>query len=268
MAWDDKLHPFLMHSRWPQPAVFAHRGFSARLPENTMSAFAAAIALGCEYLETDVHATKDGHLVIFHDDTLERMTGQTGTIEEMNLSELRELRVTGNEPIPLLTELLSEFPDARINIDPKQDSAVQPLLALIADARAWDRVCVGSFSGTRLNHMRSEAGIRLCTAAAPSEVRRLYLARFGLPAGTIAANCLQIPPRKYRIRLVDQAFIQAAHCRQLPVHIWTINDLDDMKNLLGYGVDGIMTDEVETAMNLFQDCIWQSNVCGSGFEGE
>ncbi len=221
-----------------------------------MSAFAAAIELGCEYLETDVQATKDGHLAIFHDDTLERLAGQAGTIEQLNLAELRGLRVTGNEPIPLLADLFADFPDARINIDPKQDSAVQPLLALIADRKAWDRVCVGSFSERRLQQLRLEAGVRLCTAATPSEIRRLSLTRFGLPTSAIAANCLQIPPTKYRIRLVNRAFINAAHSRQLPVHVWTINDLATMKSMLEYGVDAIMTDEVETALNLFQERVW------------
>ncbi len=250
------MHPYLKHSRWPAAIPIAHRGYSAKYPENTMSAFDAAVQLGFAYLETDVHATKDGQVAVFHDDTLERMTGMNGRVEDLTLAELRRLRVSQSEPIPLLVELLDAFPHTRINIDPKQDSVVAPLLQLLQDINVWDRVCVASFSAARLEFMRREAGDRLCTSTTPSEVTRLWLSRFGLPTGPRKADCVQVPPRRRHFTVVDRLFIRAAKARSLPIHVWTINDTREMGRLLDLGVDGIMSDEAENAMTLFRDRVW------------
>ncbi len=252
-------HPFLIHSRRPQPAPIAHRGFSACYPENTMAAFEAAAKLGFEYLETDVRATRDGHVAVFHDDTLERMTGARGRIEDLSLAELRKLRVAGTEPLPLLAGLLRGLPDMKVNIDPKTDGAAALLMRLLRKMDVWDRVCVASFSGRRLEYMRREAGDRLCTSAGPGEITRLWLSRFGLPAGRIRADCVQAPPRRSFIRVVDEAFVKTAHARGLPVHVWTINDSAEMETLLACGVDGIMTDDAEAAMRLFEQRVWQTD---------
>lgn len=241
------MHPFL-DTGGGTPITLAHRGYAASHPENTMGSFAAAIELGVLHIETDVQATSDGEVVVFHDDRLERLTGQSGKVSEMAWNELRQLRVEGREPIPRLEDALSAWPGIRFNIDAKSDGAVQPLLKLLARNNAWDRVCVGSFSGRRLEFMRNAAGSRLCTSMGPLEVLRLRLAALGITAGGFRANCAQVPPRHRGLRVVDWAFVNAAHDRKLPVHVWTINDPDEMDRLLELGIDGIVSDEAALAL--------------------
>ncbi len=247
------LHPFLRHPGYPLPAAIAHRGYSARHPENTMAAFAAAVALGYRIVETDVHATADNVLVVFHDSRLDRLTDRRGALSEMNWPELRRVRVGGRERIPRLQELLTAWDDLRVNIDPKQDSAVEPLLDVLRDTDAWDRVCVGSESSRRLRRIRAAAGDRLCTSMGTAEVVRLWLAGHTLPLGGFAANCVQVPPQRYGVPVIDRAFMAAAHARSLPVHVWTINEEADMNRLLDLGVDGIMTDEAELLKRVFRN---------------
>ena len=245
------LHPFLRHPGHPRPAAIAHRGYSARHPENTMAAFAAAVGLGYRVVETDVHATADNVLVVFHDSRLDRLTDMRGALSETSWPELRRARVGGRERIPRLEELLTSWDSLRVNIDPKQDSAVGPLLDVLRDTDAWDRVCVGSASSRRLRRIRAAAGDRLCTSTGTAEVVRLWLAGRGLPAGGFAADCVQVPPHRYGLPVIDRAFMAAAHARGLPVHAWTINGEAEMNRLLDLGVDGVMTDEAERLKRVF-----------------
>ena len=245
------LHPFLRHPGYPRPAAIAHRGYSARHPENTMAAFAAAVELGYRIVETDVHATADNVLVAFHDSRLDRVTDRRGAVSETNWPELRRARVCGRERIPRLEDLLTTWDGLRVNIDPKQDSAVGPLLEVLRGADAWDRVCVGSASSRRLRRIRAAAGDRLCTSMGTAEAARLWLAGRGLPSGGFAADCAQVPPRRYGLPVIDRAFVRAAHARCLPVHAWTINEEAEMNRLLDVGVDGIMTDEAELLKRVF-----------------
>lgn len=207
-----------------------------------MSAFEAAIGMGYRYIETDVHATADGILVAVHDDTLDRVTDRTGVIGELPWSEVRQARVNGTEPIPLLEDLLGLWPDVRVNIDPKHDAAVAPLVDVIRRTDALDRVCVGAFSDRRLARIQKMLGPRLCTSMGPRQVARLVAASRGMPAGQFSAACVQVPTSKGPVPLVTKRFVRAAHERNLQVHVWTIDDPDEMRSLLDMGVDGIMTD--------------------------
>lgn len=246
------MHSFLRHRRYPDPAPMAHRGYSARYPENTMPAFEAAVSLGYQYVETDVHATSDGRLVAFHDEGLDRLTDRCGLISELSWGEVRKARVAGREPIPLLAELLDAWPDLRINIDAKNDDSVGPLLALLQGTDAWERVGIGSFSGRRLDLLRRVAGERLCTSMAHADVIRLKFASLGLPVGRFQANCVQIPVFYKGMRVITRKLVAAAHARGLPVHAWTVNDRKEMAELLDIGVDGIITDEAELAVAVFR----------------
>ncbi|MEP5368716.1 glycerophosphodiester phosphodiesterase family protein, partial [Parvibaculum sp.] len=143
--------------------AFAHRGGAGAWPENTMPAFQGAVDLGYRYIETDVHATRDGVLLAFHDDKLDRVTDMQGVIAEMDYAEVRKARIAGTEPIPLMAELLAAWPDIRINIDPKRDNAARPLVQLLKEAKAVERVCVNSFSGRRTAGIRDALGPNLCT---------------------------------------------------------------------------------------------------------
>jgi glycerophosphoryl diester phosphodiesterase len=230
--------PFLDH---PGPLAFAHRGGAGDWPENTMPAFENAVSLGYRYVETDVHTTADGVLVAFHDDHLDRVTDRTGRIGALPWAEVRRARV-GGHGIPLLEDVLGTWPAVRVNIDPKHDAAVDPLVAVLERTGAHDRVCVAAFSDARLARFRRLTGNRVCTGSGPREIARLRLASYGAPAGPLAAGCVQVPVRHGRVRLIDRRFLTACHRRGLPVHVWTIDDSPEMDRLLDLGVDGIMTD--------------------------
>ncbi|NDZ82417.1 glycerophosphodiester phosphodiesterase [Streptomyces sp. SID10853] len=237
-------HPYLDH---PGPIPFAHRGGSADGLENTAAAFRRADRAGYRYFETDVHATADGRLVAFHDATLDRVTDARGAIASLPWSEVRRARVAGTEPLPLFADLLEEFPDARWNIDIKAGPALAPLVALIRRTGAWDRVCVGSFSERRVAAAARLAGPRLATSYGMSGVAALRLRSLGLPAAPRTGGvCAQVPEFHGRIRVVDRRFVRSAHARGLQVHVWTVNDPGRMAALLDLGVDGIMTDHLES----------------------
>jgi glycerophosphoryl diester phosphodiesterase len=234
---------FLDH---PLPIAFAHRGGASDAPENTIAAFEMAVRLGYRYLETDVHVTADGVLVAFHDDRLDRVTDSQGLIAELSWEEVRRARVTGADgttgEIPRMDDLLTAFPDARFNIDPKADNAVEPLAEVIRRCHAIDRVLVCAFSDRRINRARQLLGPDLCTGLGPKGVARLRAAATGLPAGRFDAGAAQVPVRAGRVTLVTEAFVAAAHRRGLQVHVWTIDDPAEMHRLCDLGVDGIMTD--------------------------
>ncbi|GAA2814898.1 glycerophosphodiester phosphodiesterase [Kitasatospora paracochleata] len=241
------MHPFLDHRG---PLAFAHRGGDLGHPENSLAAFEAAVALGYRYLETDVHATADGVLVAFHDTLLDRVTDRTGAVAELPWQTVREARIGGTEPIPLLEELLDAFPDVRFNVDVKAPAAVEPLVEVVRRTDAWDRVCVGGFSDSRIAAVRAAAGPRLATSLGPREVARLRLRSLAGPllrgAGAPWAGvCAQVPERHRGIPVVDRAFVRAAHRSGLQVHVWTVDDPDRIRALLDLGVDGIMADRID-----------------------
>ncbi|MCX5534857.1 glycerophosphodiester phosphodiesterase [Streptomyces sp. NBC_00006] len=244
-------HPYLDH---PGPLALAHRGGAADGLENTAAAFRRAVDLGYRYLETDVHATSDGRLVAFHDTTLDRVTDGGGRIADLPWSTVRHARVAGSEPVPLFEELLESFPDARWNVDVKAEPALVPLLDLLRRTRAWDRVCVGSFSEARVARAQALAGPRLATSYGTKGVLGLRLRSYGIPAALRrSAVCAQVPVAHGRIRVVDHRFVQAAHARGLQVHVWTVNDEKEMRRLLDLGVDGIVSDHIETLRDVLKD---------------
>lgn len=242
-------HPFL---DWPGPIPFAHRGGAGDWPENTLPAFEGAVSLGYRYVETDVHVTADGVLVAFHDERLDRVTDRTGLIRELRWSEVSRARVDGREPIPLLEDLLAAWPELRVNIDPKHDSAVTALAEAVRRTASVHRVCIGSFSDRRLARLRALLGPGLATSLGPAGVARLRAASVGLPSGRFPADCVQVPTGARGVTLVDERFVRAAHGRGLAVHVWTIDDPDEMHRLLDLGVDGIMTDRPAVLRDVLQ----------------
>jgi glycerophosphoryl diester phosphodiesterase len=238
---------------WPGPIAFAHRGAhdGTTIVENTMGAFAAAVELGYHYVETDVHATSDGRLVAFHDEKLDRVTDRTGTIRDLSWSDVKRARV-GGEEVPLLEDLLGTWPDLRVNIDPKHDTAVEPLVDVIERTGAIDRVCIGSFSDRRLDRIRRALGGALCTAMGPSSILRLRIGSLGIPVGSFRGACAQVPVAYGPVPIVERRFVQGAHRRGLQVHVWTIDDADEMARLLELGVDGIMTDRADVLRDVLR----------------
>ncbi len=257
------MHPFLSQSG---PIASAHRGGGDEAPENTLPAFEVAVTLGYGYLETDAHVTRDGVLVAFHDERLDRVTDRSGAIAELDIGEVeaadagytfstdggisfpfrgRDIRV------PRLEEILVRWPDVRVNIDPKSDPCVGPLAALLDRLGIWDRVCIGSFSDRRLRQIRALGDGRACTSMGPHAVA---LARLAATSGTMArlgADCIQVPIRRGPFPIVTKRFLRAAHRAGLPVHVWTINDEETMEELLDLGVDGIMSDRPRLLRDVF-----------------
>jgi glycerophosphoryl diester phosphodiesterase len=243
------LHPYLDHIG---PIPFAHRGGASSAPENTMAAFADAVQLGYRYVETDVHATADGQLVAFHDPDLERTCGIKAKISDLTWDELSRARVSGTETIPLLDDLLSTWPELRLNIDCKSDSAVQPLINSLRAHNCLDRVCIGSFSDARLKTIRETFGNELCSSMGPREVAT-FVAQVHArrTPRTLAAQCAQVPVKQGPLTVTSQRFVDTAHKVGLAVHVWTIDQPMEMSSLLDMNVDGIMTDNTRALKDVF-----------------
>ena len=287
---------FLDH---PAPLAFAHRGGAAHAPENSWRAFEHAVGLGYGYLETDAQATADGVLIAFHDRTLDRVTGQPGRVCRLSLRQIAGARIGGTEPIPVLEDVLGAWPDVRFNIDVKDAPAIAPLARVLRRTGAWDRVCVVSFSASRLRATRRALDRPVCMAASPLGTamvrfggppaprgsrgphRRRFLRQ--PPAGPVAAPARRAaavggrPARPLAERLAGAdvrclqvpvpvatpSFIGRAHQLGLQVHVWTVNDRPTMEGLLDLGVDGIMTDETVTLREvLIRRGQWHPRVTG------
>jgi glycerophosphoryl diester phosphodiesterase len=249
------LHPFLAP---PAPIAIAHRGGAGEAPENTLAAFASAVALGFRDLETDAHVTRDGVVVAFHDARLDGLTDRAGAIAELSAAEVeaadaghffspdggRTFPFRGRGlRVPRLEEILVRWPRTRVNIDPKADACVEPLVALIDRLAAWDRVAFGAFSDRRLRRLRELSSGRACTSMGPRAVACAAAAAAAtgrMPRS--GADCVQVPLRSGRVPLVTARFVRAAHRAGLAVHVWTINDEPTMRRLLDLGADAIMTD--------------------------
>jgi glycerophosphoryl diester phosphodiesterase len=207
------------------------------------------VGLGLGHIETDIRATADGVPVVFHDETLQRVTDRVGRIRDLPWREVRKARIGNAERIHSLEEVLEHFPDIRFNIDVKEGNAVEPVVNLLGTREYLDRVCVASFSWSRLRAVREVFGKAVCTSLAPQEVAALTsrtrfgrlsaMSRFVLPSGPIS---VQVPRRTGRLPLVTPAFVRQAHSRDWPVYVWTIDDPAEMHALLDIGVDGLITD--------------------------
>ena len=247
-----RLRPFL---GLEGPLAIAHRGGGAERPENTMAAFEHAVGLGYRCVETDVQATRDRVVVVYHDADLDRLTRHTGPVAARDWRELSTFRVNGTEPIPRLEEVLGAWPDLRLVVDPKADDVVGPLIGTLRRTDARHRVCIGSFSAHRLRWVRADAPG--CTSCSPSEVVRLRAESWSMRLGTLEANCVQVPPRQpifgdISIPVVDAAFVRAAHARGLPVQVWTVDEEAEMERFLDLGVDAIMSDHVTRLKAVFE----------------
>jgi glycerophosphoryl diester phosphodiesterase len=241
------------------PIAFAHRGgrlVGDETPgrENSMAAFQAAVDLGYTYIETDVHATRDGVLIAFHDPTLERTTDAEGVISDLTYPELAKVKIGGTEPIPRFRDLLDSWPDLRINIDAKSPASVPLLVRTIDEHRAWDRVCVASFSPWYLRQLRRLLDPRVATASSALGVAAMMV----LPTASLrrhvlgqAGQAAQVPVRRGPIVVVSSSFLDRAHELGKQVHAWTINEPAEMHRLLDLGVDALVTDEIDTLRDVY-----------------
>ncbi len=234
--------------------ALAHRGGASYPPnlhrENSLHAFTEAVGLGYRHLETDVHATADGVLLAFHDQVLDRVTDGRGAIAELSHAEVQRARIHGIDPIPTLAELLTAFPGVCFNIDAKSDTSVRLLADTIAEHDAYDRVCVSSFGVARLHRLRRRLGRPVASAASAVGVAvNRFLPWFTQVLNT-SAPVLQIPLRSEvlgrDVRIFTPALLRAAHGAGKQVHIWTVDDPESIESLIDAGVDGIISDRIDT----------------------
>lgn len=240
------------------PIAFAHRGFSRDGLENSMAAFAAAVDLGYDHVETDVHATVDGVLVAIHDGTLDRVTDARGAIVDLPWATVSRARIGGREPIPTLEELLATWPSLRVNIDVKADAAVAPTIAVVNRLRAHDRVLIGAFDDRRRRAVLGGMDAPVATSAGTTTVRAFVLGQrfpgsFATRLATRGVDCLQVPERSGRTAVVTPRTVAAAHAAGLQVHVWTVDDPADMHRLLDMGVDGLMTDRADLLRDVLRE---------------
>jgi glycerophosphoryl diester phosphodiesterase len=250
---------------------FAHRGGAGHPDlaglENTMHAFQHAVNLGYRYLETDVHTTRDGQLLAFHDPVLERMTGSPGRLSDHTYADLRTMLVGGREAIPRLVDLFEAFPTARFNVDLKSTGTVDPMVELLISTGAHDRVCVGAFDERVLRRFRARLAARgsrpVATCCGVLSSAALVLRRPGRALPRLLRDtgaAFQVPVRRGRLRIVDRHFVRNAHALDRHVHVWTVDERAEMEYLLDLGVDGLITDRTDLLRDvLVERGLWEAS---------
>ena len=236
------------------PRVIAHRGFCAGHAENTIGAFQAALDVGADLLETDVHISKDGQVIVAHDADLSRVAGRPGLVSELTATELASIDLGFGQGFPTLVEVLEAFPGAKFNIDLKAPEVVDPFVDVVSQLRAHDRVLVASFD----ERSRSKAVSRLPGVVSSTNSTQVIEGRLrswlGLSGATWSIppeiRAVQVPPTHWGMALVTPSFVRMVHSKDREIHVWTINDAKDMDRLLDMGVDGIITDRSDIAVTV------------------
>jgi glycerophosphoryl diester phosphodiesterase len=242
------MHPAIRASR---PLVFAHRGGSKIGPENTIAAFDRGLSAGADGLELDVHLSRDGIVVVHHDARLDRTTRGTGLLKERTAAELAELDV------PALRDVLARYPAIGIIIELKErgTALAHAVVDEVRQANAIGRVCLGSFSVTALRAARAAAA-GIMTSGARFEVRMaLYRSWCGLLPGRVPYQAFQVPETSGGTRVVSPRFVELAHKSGIAVHVWTVDEPDDIRRLLDWGVDGIISDRPDVAVEVVKDWV-------------
>jgi len=260
-------NPFISSST---PLVIAHQGGERLYPSNTLYAFEQAHKLGVDMFELDIHQSKDGHLVVIHDDSVDRTTNGQGKIINMNLAEIQALdagyywtedgesypyRAQGIT-IPTLAELFEHYPTMPMVIDIKDQDAgyEEKLCSLIKHYKKSKDVVIGSFHPNALKKFRNFCP-EVATSMHPTEVRNMVLLSYTFlkslfrPTDFIAA---QVPVRSGAIKIIHPGFVKLAKQRKIAVQVWTVNDPEEMQYLIDLGVDGIMTDRPDLLLDLLQ----------------
>lgn len=221
-----------------------------------MLAFAHALDVGVTHIETDVHATADGVAVIVHDPALDRVAGRDMQVGATRLADLRSIDLGGGQQVPELREALLAFPDTKFNIDLKSDAAVVPTVRAIVEAKAEQRVLVTSFHERRRAH-----AVRLLPGVATSASRSIMLravaaerarSATALERALRGVDAIQVPRRVGKVPIISPRSVAAYTKAGVEVHVWTINDPAEMRELLDMGVHGIVTDRADLAVPLIR----------------
>jgi glycerophosphoryl diester phosphodiesterase len=244
-------HPFFDA---PLPRVLAHRGLATTAPENTLAAFRNAVAAGATIIETDVHATRDGVVVVAHDPDLRRVAGRALGVEELTLVELQAIDLGGGETFPTLAEVLATFADSRFNIDVKSAAAARLVGDVVTRADAAERVLLTSFSEARRRRALRDSPGSATSASAPLFAVALFAVAAGLtPLARLVlrnVDAVQIPTKAAGITTVAPRILSRLRRAGVEVHVWTINDPAEMRELLDAGVDGLVSDRCDLAIGL------------------
>lgn len=249
----DMSHPYLAGAR--RPRIFAHRGLTtpsmhaAGIAENSRAAIDAAVAAGCEFVETDCHLTRDGEVVLFHDTDLRRVAGDPRKIADVTLAELERI-MHGRGGVITLGAALEAYPHTRFNVDVKARAAAVPAGRIVAPHA--HRVLLTSFADRYRALAMAAAGERR-PAASPGQwgVIRILASlttRLGTARALRGLDALQIPERQGPVPVLTPRLLAAAHRHGVEVHVWTINDTERMRELVAMGVDGIVTDRADLAI--------------------
>lgn len=261
--------------QYQRPIVLAHRGGLHLAPEHTMLAFNKAFHLGVDGFEIDIRLTKDEEIIAFHDETVDRTTDGYGFVKDFTLNQLKQLNagfhftdLDGNTPykeqkveIVSLRELLEQFPNIYVNIDIKDspdtyEGSLMPskLWRLIEELNAENRVVVTSFFSEQVDRFNLYAQNRVALGAGETDVRKAFAA-FTSQLGHLynpKVDVFQIPTKSGVVSLDSPKFIAFLAKLNIPVHYWTINDEETMKQLIAKGAKGIITDRPDIAVPLVQ----------------
>lgn len=260
-------HPYYTNGM-NYPLIIAHQGGDGLWPGETMFAFQNAVSLGVDVLEMDIHITKEGELVLMHDETVDRTTDGTGEIESMTLADLKQLDAGygwSNDQgqtfpfrgqgvtITTLEEVFQTFPEMRMNIEIKKSnvSMIKPFCNLIREYSMQEKVLVASFHDEKLKEFRAECP-EVATSSAKNETTFFVLLTKPFLGSLYSPKffALQVPKESGGITVMTPAFVRAAHERNLAVEPWTINDAETMRLFINWGVDGIITDRPDIMMEV------------------
>jgi len=250
------------------PLVIAHQGGDGIWPGDTLYAYKNAVDIGVDVLEMDIHITKDGELVLMHDEAVDRTTNGTGEIESMTLAELKQLDAGYNwsadegktfpfrgqgVTITALKEVFQSFPEMHMTIEIKKSNAsmIKPFCNLIRSYNMQDKILVASFYDDKLKEFRVECP-EVATSSAKNETTVFVLLTKPFLSSLYSPKffSLQVPEESGGITVMTEAFVRAAHERNLAVEPWTINDAETMQQFIKWDVDGIITDRPDIMLKV------------------
>jgi glycerophosphoryl diester phosphodiesterase len=265
-------HPY--YAGVSSPLVIAHQGGDGLWPGNTLYAFEKALETGADVLEMDAHITKDGHIVLIHDETVDRTTDGEGSVDDMTLEELKHLDAgydwSGDDGqthpyrgqgirIPALAEVFERFPQMRYAIEIKRSGIPmeQPLCDLIRLYNMQEKVLIASFHDASMQTFRTTCP-EVATSASRGEVTKFVILGKIFLSGLVAPGYQSIQPpydpeESYNIPIMTRRFIREAHAKNIRVEPWTVNDPDLMRQYIGWGVDGIITDRPDLMAEILEN---------------
>ncbi|MHA1733419.1 MAG: glycerophosphodiester phosphodiesterase [Promethearchaeota archaeon] len=239
------------------PIVIAHRGANAEAPENTFKSFELAVEAGADFIEFDVHFSRDGELVVIHDAKVDRTTDGTGKVNDLTLAELRELDAGGGERIPTLGEVADRFgKKVCLQVEIKDSGVAKPLVELLKERDLLKRVLVSSFKHEELREVKrlepeietallEPSGIGWATQWITTKIRPTLLPKKAVTAGATVTHPFNL--------VVTERMIRSAKALGVRVHPWTVDDPNRMKRFVRWGVNGLITNDPRTLKFVLAD---------------